>query len=202
MLEKSISHTKLERRKKMNVPEGITVKELFTEFAPKLAKEGIEQSGAAAELGGTEFSLVVDVSGEKYCYVVKNGTEFDVKEGDLDAPVVRISVSTEDIEKMIATNQLDMLLGIQSDLNRSKYNALQNIKGSMTAVLANDDGSYFTISATLNGAATPACTFKMKTTDSAALIKKEVNPVNLFMGGAMKIEGDMAFAMATQPLFT
>jgi putative sterol carrier protein len=33
-------------------------------------------------------------------------------------------------------------------------------------------------------------------------IAKEANPVNLFMSGAMKIEGDMAFAMATQPLFT
>jgi len=33
-------------------------------------------------------------------------------------------------------------------------------------------------------------------------MKKKTNPVNLFMSGAMKIEGDMSFAMATQPLFT
>jgi len=42
----------------------------------------------------------------------------------------------------------------------------------------------------------------MKTTDSISLIRKETNPVNLFMSGQMKIEGDMAFAMSTQPLFS
>jgi putative sterol carrier protein len=42
----------------------------------------------------------------------------------------------------------------------------------------------------------------MNSKDTAALMRKEANPVNLFMSGAMKIEGDMSFAMATQPLFT
>ena len=42
----------------------------------------------------------------------------------------------------------------------------------------------------------------MKTTDSIALVRKETNPVNLFMSGQMKIDGDMAFAMSTQPLFS
>jgi putative sterol carrier protein len=30
----------------------------------------------------------------------------------------------------------------------------------------------------------------------------EDNPVQMFMNGALKIEGDMAFALSTQALFT
>jgi len=42
----------------------------------------------------------------------------------------------------------------------------------------------------------------MTAKDTGALMRKETNPVNMFMSGAMKIEGDMAFAMGTQPLFS
>ncbi|MDY6831982.1 MAG: SCP2 sterol-binding domain-containing protein [Thermodesulfobacteriota bacterium] len=186
----------------MEIPAGIGIKELLLDFSPNLAKKTIAESGAATELAGTEFSMVVEVSGDKFAYVVKNGTEFDVKEGDLDNPLVRISITAEDLQKMIETNSLDMLLGIQSDLNKRKYNTLQALKGSFVAQLTNDDGSTVSIKTVFNGAETPAATFKMKTADSIALVKKETNPVNLFMSGGMQIEGDMAFAMQTQPLFT
>lgn len=186
----------------MDIPKGLSIKDLLLDFSPKMAKEMISKSGAAADLAGTEFSMVVEVSGAKYSYVVKNGTEFDVKEGGLDKPMVVISISEGDLQKMIETNSLDMLLGIQSDLNKRKYQALQTLKGKMVAKLKNDDGSEVTIGTVFNGVETPAATFKMKTSDSIALVKKETNPVNLFMSGGMQIEGDMAFAMQTQPLFT
>ena len=56
---------------------------------------------------------------------------------------------------MIATQNLDMLLGIQSDLNKIKYNVLKGLKGSFTAELANDDGSVFVIDTIFNNAADP-----------------------------------------------
>lgn len=183
-------------------PKNIGIKELLTEFSPSIAKEAIQLSGAEKELKGTVFTLVVEVSGQKYSYLVKDGVDFDIKEGDIDAPLVRVKISKENIEKMIATNSLDMLLGIQNDLNKQKYNVLKSLKGSFTAELLNDDGSTTIIETTFNNATEPKATFKMKTSDSIALIKKETNPVNLFMSGQMKIEGDMAFAMSTQPLFT
>lgn len=186
----------------MDIPKDISINDLLLDFSPNMAKKMIAESGAAAELAGTELSMVVDVSGTKYSYVVKNGTDFDVKQGDLDKAMVLITIAEGDLKKMIETNSLDMLLGIQSDLNKRKYQALQGLKGKMVAQLTNDDGSVVTISTVLNGAETPSATFKMKMTDSIALVKKETNPVNLFMSGGMQIEGDMAFAMQTQPLFT
>ena len=186
----------------MNIPTDISIKELLTQYSPKMAQDMLAESGKAAELAGTQFRLVVDVSGDKYSYQVKDGKEFDVQEADLDSAQARVMITKEDLEKMIATNNLDMLLGIQNDLSRSKFEALTRVKGCMVAELENEDGSVFTIRAILNEAEAPTATFKMKTSDSAALVRKETSPVTLFMGGQMKIEGDMAFAMSTQPLFT
>jgi len=182
----------------MEIPKGITIEDLLLNFAPDLTKKMIEENGTAAELAGTEFTMVVSVSGKEYSYVVKDGTEFEVKEGGLDNPLVSIGLSTEDLQKMIDTDSLDMLLGIQSDLSKKKYDTLQALKGSFVTELTNDDGSLMVVNTCFNG----ADTFKMKTADSIALVNKETNPVNLFMSGAILIEGDMAFAMQTQPLFT
>lgn len=184
------------------IPINIGVKELLMDVSPKIAQEAIESAGVKEELQGTLFSLVVEVSDEKFSYVVKNGVDFDIKQGDLDAPLVRIKITKEDLQNMIKLQSLDMLLGIQSEINKRKYDVLKSLKGSFTAELSNDDGSVFVIETTLNDAREPNATFKMRTSDSIALIRKETNPVNLFMSGAMKIEGDMAFAMSTQPLFT
>ncbi len=186
----------------MDIPKDIRIKDLLLDFSPNMAKQMIAESGAAAQLGGTEFSMMLEVGGDKYSYVVKDGTDFDVKEGELDNPMVKIVISEEDMQKMIDTNSLDMLLGIQSDLNKAKYDALKNLKGKMIANLSNDDGSVVSLETIFNGAENPSATFKMKTADSIALVNKQTNPVNLFMSGGMQIEGDMAFAMQTQPLFT
>lgn len=186
-----------------NIPSDISINELLTELSPKLAKEGIESGGKLDELSGTEFTLVVEVDGEgTYSYIVKDGKDFDVRAEAIDDPMVKIQLSKDDMEKMIQTSNLDMLLGIQQDLTKTKYNTLKVLKGSFNAELKNDDGSTYMINTVCNGAESPACTFKMKTSDSAAIARKEANPVNLFMSGSMQIEGDMAFAMQTQPLFT
>jgi putative sterol carrier protein len=186
-----------------NIPTDISINDLLTDLSPRLAKEGIAQAGKLDELAGTEFTLVVDVDGQgTYSYVVKDGKDFTVKTEGIDNAMVKIVLSKADLEKMIATNNLDMLLGIQQDLSKVKYNALKSLKGSFNAELKNADGSVYMIKTVCNGADSPNCTFKMKTEDSAKIATKQAHPVNLFMSGAMQIEGDMAFAMATQPIFT
>lgn len=184
------------------IPADTSIRDLLLKVSPEIVRESILTSGADRELSGTEFSLVVDVSGEKYSYRVKNGTDFDIRQADIDAPMVRVKIDRDSIEKMIKTNSLDMFLGMQSDLNKNKYTILKNMKGSFVAELTNDDGSILAIETIFNNVVEPKAVFKMKTADSIALTRKETNPVNLFMSGAMRIEGDMAFAMSTQPLFS
>ncbi|MBU1171127.1 MAG: SCP2 sterol-binding domain-containing protein [Proteobacteria bacterium] len=186
-----------------NIPTDISIKDLLCDLSPRLAKEVIAASGKLPELEGTELTLVIAVEGENsYSYIVKDGKDFTVKAEAIDNPMVKIALSKSDLEKMIATNNLDMLLGIQQDLNKTKFNALKSLKGSFNAELKNTDGSVYLIKTICNGSDSPNCTFKMTTEDSTKITKKEAHPVNLFMSGAMQIEGDMAFAMATQPIFT
>jgi putative sterol carrier protein len=184
------------------IPANTSVKDLLLKHMPELAKNAISASGAATQLAGTEFTMVMEVNSDKFNYRIKDGKEFAITEGDLESPMVRVKVQKSDMEKMISTGNLDMLTGMVTDLSKARYNAIKNIKGRFFAELANDDGSKFIIETILNNQLEPKATFKMTTADSAALVRKEKNPVNLFMSGAMKIEGDMAFAMSTQPMFT
>ena len=185
-----------------NIPTDISPDELLSNVMPDFAKEALTSNPQAAELAGTEITMVVDIDGEKYSYVVKDGKEISYNKDDIANAMLRLKISKDHLQKMIETKNLDMILGIQNDLNKAKYNALQSLKGSFTAEVANDDGNTFIIVAELNGAQQPHSIFKMSAADTQALMRKETNPVNLFMSGAMKIDGDMSFAMATQPLFT
>ena len=144
--------------------------------------------------------MVVDTGSESVSYLLKDGKEIDVSEGVTDNAMLKLRVDHGDLENMIKTNKLDMLLGIQSDITKNKYNALKSLKGSFIAEI-DDEGKKIKMEVTLNGAATPQTTFKMSMQDSQALMRKETNPIQLFMSGSLKIEGDMAFAMSTQPLF-
>lgn len=184
------------------IPPDTSVKEFLTVIMPEMVKKEIVARGAAEELTGTQMNLVVDISGEKYSYDIKDGIQIEVGSGDLPDPVVRMNISKDDMARMIASGDLEMITGMMTDMNKTKYETLKRLKGSFEAVLSNEDGSVYRINVVINGAEAPKSTFKMSTANSAALMKKETNPVNLFMSGAMQIEGDMAFAMATQPLFS
>jgi putative sterol carrier protein len=184
------------------IPADTSVDKLLSEIMLNVAKDQLANSSSAADLAGTEITMVVEVAGDKHSYTLKNGAEVAYNKGDIATPKLRLKVSKEDMEKMIKTQNLDMILGIMNDLNKAKYNAINSLKGSFVAEISMEDGSAVKLQAILNGATDPASVFKMTAKDTGALMRKETNPVNLFMSGAMKIEGDMAFAMGTQPLFS
>ena len=185
-----------------SVPADTTVDKLLSEIMPQVSQDMLAGSNAAAELAGTKITMVVDVGGEQYGYALKDGAKIVFSKGDIANAKLRLKVSKKDMEKMIKTQNLDMIMGILNDLNKAKYNALNSLKGSFTAEITMDDGTIVKLQAILNGATDPSSVFKMSVKDTAALMRKETNPVNLFMSGGMKIEGDMAFAMGTQPLFS
>ncbi len=184
------------------IPADTAVGDFLTSVLPKVSAEMAASNPTAAELAGSSITMVINVDSESYGYTVTDGSKLDFTVGEIENPMIRIKLSKDDLEKMIKTDNLDMLIGLQHGLNRAKYNALKSLKGSFLSEIAHSDGHVFKIDATLNNAAQPRSTFRMSAADTSALMRKETNPVNLFMSGAMKIEGDMAFAMATQPLFT
>ncbi len=175
--------------------------EVVLTFLPKVIREFMKLSGAAAGLAGTEFTLEVDISGEKYRFIVKDGADFDVARGGLEKPLVSVSISMEDMEKLVLMKNIDMLLGIQRKLTRQGFETLSRIRGTAVFDLTNEDNGKSEIRVRFNGADAPKAKFLMGIDQARSVIMGQENPVNLFMSGRLKIEGDMAFAMSVQPLF-
>ncbi|MBU0994650.1 MAG: SCP2 sterol-binding domain-containing protein [Proteobacteria bacterium] len=184
-----------------SIPVDTSVKELLTKVMPELTQKAFAETNAVAEFAGTEITMQVDTSKGSYSYVLKNGKDIDVNEGQLENPMVVLKVTEDDIKKMITNQELDMLLGMTTDLTKTKYNCIKNLNGGFNAKLSNEDGSIYDIGVLFNGAGNYKATIKMKTADSTSLMRKQANPMSLFMAGGMQIEGDMAFALSVQPLF-
>lgn len=184
------------------IPANTSVSDFLTSVYPKVSAEMAATNPSSSELSGCTITMVISVNGESHSYIVKDGKTIEYKAGEIEKPMLKLKITKDELDKMIKTENLDMILGMQNGLNKAKYNALNSLKGSFLAAVTNDDGFVFNIDATLNNAESPRSIFRMTASDSSALMRKDTNPVNLFMSGAMKIEGDMAFAMATQPLFS
>jgi putative sterol carrier protein len=185
----------------------VDVAELLTEFIPKLARQFIALRGPDEALKGTALALTVDISGSRYSYTIKDGQSFDVKEGDIENPLVLISIPLESMSRLADMKNIDMLMGMQGQISggqasRQKYNALSSLKGTAVYKLKGQDGKETVITATFNGAQTPATTLKLAIEDARALTARKETPIQMFMSGKLQIEGEMGFALAMQPLFS
>lgn len=178
-----------------------SINDLLTVVLPERTKESISSRGVSEELKDTVITMNLDISGRNYGYKVTNGTDIEVLGDGIDDAMVTICVSEDELGKMIQNNELDIVLMVITELNKTKYETVKSLNGAFKAELSNDDGSQYNIQVIFNGATEPNALFKMKTSDTALMMRKEENPINLFMAGSMQIEGDMQFAMATQPLF-
>jgi putative sterol carrier protein len=184
-----------------SIQPAVSISELLTDVLPKLIKESISARGAVEELKDTVITMTLDVSANFYSYKLTDGSKIEISSDKIDNAMVTIRISEDQLAKMIQHNELDIILMVITELNRSKYETVKTLNGSFKAELSNDDGSQYHIEVIFNGTTEPNALFKMKTSDSALMMRKEENPVNLFMAGGMQIEGDMQFSMATQPLF-
>lgn len=178
-----------------------SINDLLTVVLPQRTKESISTRGVAEELKDTVITITLDVSGKYYSYKVTDGIEIEIVSDKIDNAMVTIRVSEDELAKMIINDELDYILMVITELNRTKYETLKNLNGSFKAELSNDDGSKYYIDIIFNGAMEPNALFRMKTSDSSLMMLKKENPINLFVAGGMQIEGDMQFSMATQPLF-
>lgn len=180
----------------------VNIAEMLTEFIPKLAEQFIALRGPDERLKGTNLTLTADISGSRYSYTIKDGQEFAVKKGDLENPMVFLSIPIESVAQLADLKNIDMLIGMQSQLSREKYDVLSKLKGTSVFKMSHPDGKETVITATFNGAQKPAATLKLAFETARVLSARQESPIQMFMGGKLQIEGEMAFAMAMQPLFS
>ncbi|MFO8049842.1 MAG: SCP2 sterol-binding domain-containing protein [Desulfosudaceae bacterium] len=180
----------------------VDVDTLMTEFIPKLARQFMALQNTADQLEGTSLTLTVDISGSRYSYSITGGRDFEASRGELDNPMVFLSIPLESLARLADMENIDMLLGMQSQLTREKHAILSGLKGTCKYVMTHPDGEETTITAVFNGADTPAATFKLALEDARDLTARRESPIQLFMNGKLQIDGEMAFAMTLQPLFS
>jgi hypothetical protein len=168
---------------------------------PLYLKEILSKNINKKDLLGTEFTFVVDVSGDKYNYITYDGINIIYLESDIKKPMLRIKISRDNLERMIITANLDLLVGVHSDFKRSKLNIIQNLSGTMLVELQENDGTVFNFEMIFNDAEKPKSFFKMSTSDSCAMKRKERKPLDLYLLGNLKVEGDIFFALSVEPLF-
>lgn len=175
-------------------------KVLFGTVLPGLIPEVIALTGRDRELAGTEFTLVLEISGSRYSYRVKDGRELAAGSDDIPAPMMRVILDRDELQRMISIENTDLLFAAKGFLSRRKYDALKTLKGTVVTKLRADDGEA-KITLVLNGGSEPATEFLFSPEDFRAVISGVKDPVSMFMSGAMKIKGDMGFAMSVRPLF-
>lgn len=180
-----------------------SIREAF-ELIPKLSKRIIEESPKAAELSkemdGTEFSYVAEIEGVQYSLIIKNGDEFEIPGTTIEKPTLKISSTIEDLEKLFSIKSVDAIIKDNNSISKAKFDTLSTASGTVDFTVINDDQSSSEIQITFNGAKSPSTKIKMTASNLRAIVSKEATPVNLFMAGEIKMEGDVGLAMALQPL--
>ncbi len=139
------------------------INELLSAVLPQRTKESISARGAQEELKDTVITMTLDISGKYYSYKVTNGSEVGVFFDKIDNAMVTIRVSEEEFDKMIQNNELDIILMVIAELNKTKYETVKSLKGSFKAELSNNDGSTYHVEVIFNGATEPSALFRMKT---------------------------------------
>ena len=187
---------------KVRITLNLDLEEIVTEFLPKLMAQYLQISGAAKELAGTAFTMCVELSGHKFNFLARDGADIMAAAGDAENPMVRVSLSIDDMMRFIEPRNIDMLLGMQSALNRRNYDAMEKLGGTAVFELEFPDGAKIPITAVFNSAPAPKAVFRLSMENAKELLGRRSNPVQMFMNGTLKIDGDIAFAMALQQFFT
>jgi putative sterol carrier protein len=182
-----------------NSPKDVTVDGFFKDIVPKQFEElvkGKKFSGIA----GKDFTLQYDVSGKKYCLLIKGGSNLEMVAGGVTKPILTLCLSEDDFRKVIA-GQAEGVIDRFSDpfqvADLNLYNALLGTKGKLNVEL---DSGAMKFSMIFNGEAQPEATIKLALEDWVAMQKKETNGQNLVMAGKMGFDGDMVFLMSLNNL--
>lgn len=182
-----------------------SMKEIF-DFIPEISANSPIPEELTEKFKNKEFSLVFELDDEKYSLISKNITDITTANGDLEDPMVRVNMTMADLVNLIKIDNASMFLGRLSDLGEvnnqitSLYDNVSSLKGKVAFELTNKDDSKSLMNFTLNNQETPSVSIKMEMDSFKGLVAKEDNPINLFMSGKLKLEGDMALAMSLQTL--
>ena len=180
--------------------EDVTVDEYFNDYVPKIFAEQL-QSTAVSGMDDTQAKIVFNISGREpqtWSIVIKDAKDLKVVQGPVTDPLVTLDMD-EGTWRDAVTGKLpgaiDMFTDVNKVANRVRFDKISDMKGTLVLNLARADGSPIDLAVTFNGAESPKATFTCSIDCWKDLSSGKVTGVTAFMGGQLKIEGDMPFAI-------
>jgi len=180
--------------------EDVTVDEYFNDYVPKIFAEQLH-STAVSGMDDTEAKIMFNISGDQpqtWSIVIKDAKELQVVQGAVGDPMVTLDMD-EGTWRDAVTGKLpgaiDMFTDVNKVANRARFDKINDMKGTLVLALARPDGSPIDLAVSFNGADKPKATFTCSIDCWKDLSSGKVTGVTAFMGGQLKIEGDMPFAI-------
>jgi len=187
--------------------DDVTVSEYFNDYVPKIFAEQL-QTAVVSGMEGTDARIMFNISGEEaqtWSLRIKDAREMKVVPGPVPDPLVTLDMD-EGTWRDAVTGRLpgaiDMFTDVNKVANRGRFDKISDMKGTLVLNLARPDGSPIDLAVSFNGAEKPRATFTCSIDTWKDLSSGKVSGVTAFMGGQLKIEGDMPFAIELSNLVT
>lgn len=184
------------------VAADIEPKEFFLETLPgafQREMEGLDTSG----LEGTVLNVVFNIEGDPFTVTLTNGKELDVKEGAAEKPDIQISMTKERWRQTVSGelgNALDMFTDFKKLADRTRYDAVKDVKGKLNLVIERKDADKFDVIAVFAGEEKPEVTITCDMENWQGIMAGTNQPVSAFMGGKLRVTGEMTLAMKLNTL--
>lgn len=184
-----------------DVAEDVETRVFFTEELPRVFEK---KAGEVSPEGmdGTVFKVVFNIAGNPYGLTITDARSLEVTEGGLDAPDIEVILSEENWRTAISGalgNALDMFTDFGKMADRNRYDTVKNVKGELTLVLTRSEGD-FEVKAKFGGADSPATTITVDFPIWQEIMAGTEQAAMAFMGGKLKLTGDMPLAMSLNGL--
>jgi putative sterol carrier protein len=189
-----------------SVPQDVSVDDFFKQYVP-LGFRMWTQAHPIEGMEGTEFTMQYRIAGEgggTYGIRVKDGTELEILEGEMDHAMLSIEISEEDWRDTVTGKfgGTEEWMQSQERPSKERLETLRGIQGTLELELERPDGGVLESKITFNMVDTPKVLLKMKLDDYVAMQKGELRGQEAFLSGRMRVQGDMAFLMRLDTLNT
>lgn len=177
------------------ISDDVTPEQFFEQILPMGFASQV-QSGAMVP---RDLDLAYEVTGEgggEWLLSIKDGA-MTSRRGAGDAHV-KVSVSTADWRDAVLGRNgaaLGLILPQQRPDRPDNSGRVRGLKGTMALELAREGCDPYRVEMCFNGAPAPRTLMKLKLAEYLDIQAGKVNGQEAFMGGRIKVEGDIGFLM-------
>lgn len=177
------------------MPEStMQIQEYLESYMPSVIERFLAER-PVPQMEGTSFTTQVTIEGERsitFGIKIDDAREIKVEPGGLENPMLSVSLP-EDVFSPV-TRQVTQMVG------RKQFDEMAKAKGTLTLEVIMPGEWVLPVKLTFNGASDPKATMRGPAEVMLKVLTGELNGPQAFMGGQIKIDGDMMFLMSLSSL--